>query len=214
MLRIIVFLIPILFLASFQNCILRSDEDIKLEKFNQQYEDNFKKASKKFGLTNLEESSLSRNDIEIRFHRVSSGYIVFEHNDLLINTSILVLKRVDGKWDAKVISNTFETKDNAKVYKLITEIPKLSDSDLKNTYQKLTNERIITLTPNQTLEMFGDATLYAIETKINKKYDFTFSYVPNDASEEKDSKQIAKLFNIVAKEFELHYFQAPTHLFE
>lgn len=212
--RIIVFLIPILFFASFQNCILRSDENIKLEKFNQQYEDNFKKASKKLGLTNLEDSSLSRNDIEIRFHRVSSGYIVFEHNDLSITSSVLVLQRIDNKWNAKIILRPSQTKDDTKANNLVIENIVLSDLDLEKTYQKLFSENISFLFQNQSKMLYSDATLYAIETKINNKYDFTFSYVPNEASEEKDSKQIAKLFNIAAKEFELDHFQAPTHLFE
>lgn len=206
MLKITVFLIPILFFASFQNCILRSEKDIALIKLNQQHKEGIKQSAKEFGLDVLENTKLSRNDIEIRFYRFGSSYVLLSQGDLLIKKSVLILKKTDNRWYAKVVRNISQSE------KQITEQLNLIDSE--NLYQKLVNEKITSLFPNKTEEFFEDSTLYAIEIKINDKYDFTYCYVPNEVSEEKDSKQIAKLFNIVAQEFDFADFQAPTNLFE
>ncbi|MBX7172562.1 MAG: hypothetical protein K1X72_16460 [Pyrinomonadaceae bacterium] len=209
MLKFLITLFPIFFLLSCQSNISQIKKSIEVEKLNQDRKRQIKTASIDFGLYPLENISLPENDLEIRYYRFGSGYIMPAYNDLIVRKSVLILRRIDSNWSVEIIRDIDEKK-----VRRISERPNFQQSDLENLYQKLNDENIANLTHNQDGEIYPDATLYAIETNINNDYDFTYSQVPNEAAEEEDSKQIAKLFNIVAKEFEASDFQALARLLE
>ena len=215
MLKFWLILFPIFFLASCQNYVSQVKKSIEIERLNQTRKEGVKATSIDFGLYPLEEIGLPENDLEVRFYRFGGGYIMPTYKELMIRKSVLILRRIDSKWFVEVIRDIEEIKENkSKRVRRISEKPISKNSDLENLYQKLSKENIANLIDNQNGELYSDATLYAIETNIDNEYDFTYSYVPNEASEEKDSRQIAKFFNLIANEFEASDFQAPTKLFE
>ena len=209
MLKFLLALFPIFFLISCQSYVSQVKKSIEIEERNQKRKEQVKTASIDFGLYPLENISLPENDLEIRYYRFGSGYIMPAYNDLIDRKSVLILRRIDSNWSVEIIRDIDEKK-----VRRISERPNLSQSDFENLYQKLNDENIANLIHNKDGEIYPDATLYAIETNINNEYDFTYSQVPNEAAKEKDSKQIAKLFNLIAEEFDASDFQALTRLLE
>lgn len=208
MLRIVILTISIFFLISCQKNIEQIKELNRFEERNNQLKKSIKETSIDFGLVPLADKTVSNGNIEIRFYHFGNSYIMPAYNDLLIKQNVFILKRINSEWSASIIRDTFDVKEK----RIIEQVSPISGWD--NLFQQLSDKEILTVSPDKDEDYYNDATLYVIETNINHKYQVAYSQVPNEASEEKGSKQIAKLFNLVFKEFGATDFQAPTNLFE
>ncbi|MEK7725436.1 MAG: hypothetical protein AAB336_13870 [Acidobacteriota bacterium] len=208
MLKFAILLVPIFFLVSCESYIPQSKEAKEFEERKKELKESIRKTSIDFGLAPLADKTLSNDDLEIRFNRFGSGYIMPAYNDLLVKQSVFILKRTNSEWSANVIRDTFGLNEK----RISEQVSPASGWD--NLFQQLSDEDILTVSPDQDEEVYSDATFFLIETNIDQRYRFAYSYIPNEASEEKGSKQVAKLFNLVLKEFDATDFQAPTRLFE
>lgn len=215
MLRLAILLLPIFFLVSCQTYVSQIKTAYKFEERKLKLKEGINKTSKDFGLIPLTNESLANGYIEIRFYRFGSGYIVPVYKELGVKKSVLILKLINSEWSATAIRDTVELKENSqRIEKRISEELCPATASWENLFQQLVDEEILTVSPDQDEGIYPDATLYVIETKINQNYRLAYSQIPNEAAEEKGSKQIAKLFNLVFKEFGASDFQAPTKLFE
>lgn len=210
MLKSAILLLSIFFLVSCQSYVSQSKEAKEFEEHKQELKEGVKKASNDFGLTPLSDKTLSDGDMEIRFYRFGNSYIKPVYNDLRVNKSVFILKQVNSEWSANIIREMEKSQPSGK--RIIEQLyPK---SDWEDLFQQLVYEQILTVSPDQDEANYPDATFYLIETNIDHRCRLAFSSVPNEAGKEEGSKQMANLFNIVAKEFDISDFQAPAKLFE
>lgn len=214
MLKFAILLLPIFFSFSCQTYVSQIKTAYKFEERKLKLKEGINKTSKDFGLIPLANESLPNDDIEIRFYRFGSLAIPV-YRELGVKKSVLILKRTNSEWSATAIRDTVELKENSpRIEKRISDELCPATSSWENLFQQLVDEEILTVSPDQDEGEYADASFYLIETNINGHYRFAYSQVPNEAAEEKGSKQIAKLFNLVFKEFGASDFQAPTALFE
>lgn len=190
------------------SCQMQSKESKAFEERKKEVKESIRKTSIDFGLSPLVDKILPNSDIEVRFYCFGNSYIAPVYKDLRIKTSVLILKRTNSEWSANVIRDTYGLKEK-RISEQLNPI-----SNWENLFQKLSKEEILTVSSDQNEGIYPDATFYLIETNIDQKYNLAFSSVPNEVAEEKGAKQIAKLFNLVAKEFKASDFQASEKKFQ
>lgn len=154
--------------------------------------------SKNCQLPILEKSKILKEDLEVRVWR----------NPAWWKTWTFILKRSGGKWTADFQTQIFEdgTRKLKKIFKRKLTEP---DSGWENFWRQLGNEEILTLPDG--LESGGDDPCpdcgsFIIETNTGGDYRFYLYTEPSLQSEIRETRQVAKIANIIAEEFSLKEF--------
>lgn len=164
---------------------------------------------KTFGLYDLEKRQLVKDDLEIRVWQINSLFMRVYKN-VAVSESVFILKRTNGNWSAEVLRNTVEGKsDVEKLIRTKLDAPK---SGWENVWRNLVDNELLTFPDSVSDEVdYGtDAMIFITETKV----DGIFKIYENSGGREiRKVRHTAKIFNIIAEEFDLEDFRA-TKRFE
>ena len=119
--------------------------------------------------------------------------------------SVFVLNRLNSIWSARVIRNL-----KIKIRKNKSDIERQLATNLRepksgweNFWQKLIDEEILTLSTGENDRLGRDTWRYIIETKVKNEHRFFHFWSPSEKDEIEESRQIAKIFNLIAEEFNI-----------
>lgn len=140
-------------------------------------------------------------DLEARFY-LFAGFSFPKYQDRVVNNSVLILKRTNENWSAKIIRDTIRLQESEpRPKKRISEELNPPTSNWESFWQHLKNEKVLSLSTGEFDGGGADTWLYVIETKVNDEYRFYHFNSPFEACEIIESRQVAKIFNLLAKEF-------------
>lgn len=149
-------------------------------------------------LSNLETAKISKNDLEVRFRKQSAWW----------KNWLLILKLKNEKWSAEYQEQIF--------YDGTVKLKSVSKSELGepasgwgNLWEKLIDEELLTLPDgleNGGFDPCPDCEGLLIETNIGGNYRICHYTKPVLESELRETRQIAKISNIIAEEFGLSKF--------
>ncbi|MEK7725435.1 MAG: hypothetical protein AAB336_13865 [Acidobacteriota bacterium] len=180
-----------------------TDWDARRKSFHREFfqglKDRLKKEALSSGLSPLIDSTFPKEDIEIRFYLFPS-YIMPSYKGSAVEKSLFQLKRSGSNWSAKIIRETL-CKNNSR--ERITETLNSPKSNWENLWKQLQNGNILTIETGIEDGLDPDTWLYIIETKVDGEYRYFYFWSPNEKSEVKESVQIAKIFNLIAEEFDV-----------
>jgi hypothetical protein len=171
----------------------------QIEKNNQELKAALAKLAKLNKLSILEKTVIPNDDLEVRIWRHSGWWEMW----------LLVLKRSNGKWSADFQEQIFDEESN-KIKK--TSKRKIGEVKLgwENVWKRLTDEGLLTLPSgfeNKGWIPCPDCGSVRIETKVGESYRF-YSYVePVLDSDVRETRQVAKIINIIAEEFNIKEFE-------
>jgi hypothetical protein len=156
-------------------------------------------SSKISHLAVLEKSTIPKDDLEVRIWQDSGWW----------DANIFILKRSSGKWTANLQKQTYQ-EDTLKL-KSVSKI-KLNEpkSGWENVWEELVAEEILTLPDG--FENGGalpcpDCGSYSIETNVGGNYRFCLYTTPSFQSNLRERRQVAKIADIIAEEFNLPNFK-------
>ncbi len=160
-----------------------------------QYLKEFADLSKVSQIPILEKLKISKTDLEIRLWRVSSWW----------QMDIFILRRTNERWSASIQRQNF--RDGTFRLKNISK-RRLSEpnSGWEIVLQKLTEQEIFTLPDgfeNGGSEPCPDCGGYTIETNRGGEYRFYVYTEPSLESNLRESRQVAKIVNLISDEFNL-----------
>jgi len=174
------------------------------QKYKQQLRKEIVELSKTCQLPILEKSIKSKEDLEVRVWRNSAWW----------KTWTFILKRSSQKWSADFQTQIFEvgTRKLKKISKRKLIEPK---SGWENFWQQISNEEILTLLDgfkNGGNDPCPDCGAIIIETNIGGDYRFYKYTEPSSQSELRETRQVAKISEIIAEEFNLPDFKTSEPL--
>ncbi len=146
----------------------------------------------------LREKVLAEDDFEIR---IWVGFGKYGNDGLILKRSS------GGNWTATYLSEMLCDFENRGKYKL--ESPK---SGWETAWQKLIDAGILTLPDSSELKYengVNDGKSYVVETNVNYTYR-TYEYSNPKHEKLKEAKQMIKIGEIIADEFDLESFSAET----
>lgn len=158
----------------------------------------------KFGLYDLETKQIPKDDIEIRIWQISDLYMSI-YKDLGVKESVFILKRTNEDWSARVLRNTINQKSGIeKQIKTKLDMPQLG---WENVWQNLISNELLTFPDSVSREVvYGThAGNFITESKVDGIFK-TYQYSGNQ--EVREIQYTARIFNIIAEEFDLEDFQA------
>jgi len=164
---------------------------------------------RKFGLYDLEQQQIIKNDLEVRVWQIFDLYMR-KYKDSGVKESVFILKRSNGDWSAEVFRNTVKPKsDIVKQIKTKLDVPK---SGWENIWQDFVNNELLTFPDSVSGEViFG---LHAGRCIIESKVDGIFKKYEHAGNQEvREIRHISKILNIIAGEFNLEDYRA-TKRFE
>jgi hypothetical protein len=188
--------------------LLKAKEAENIQEYEQKYQQQLKKhiieLSKTCQLPILEKSITSKEDLEVRVWRNSAWW----------KTWTFIIKRSSQRWSSNFQTQIFEdgTLKLKKISKRRLIEPK---SGWENFWQQLTNEEILALTDGFKKggdDPCPDCGAILIETNIGGDYRF---YQYTDFSSQgklRETRQIAKILEIIAEEFNLPDFKTSEPL--
>ena len=176
----------------------------EIEKQRNELKDYIAGMSKTEQLSVLKEAKFAGKDLEIRIRKQSAWW----------KTWLFILKRVDDKWSAEYQKQSFYdgTEKIKSVSKKKLDEPK---SSWENVWKKITDEHLLNLADgleNNGNDPCPDCGNYLIETKTAENYKIYVYTNPSSQSELYEARQISKISNIIAEEFQLNEFNTETSI--
>ncbi len=169
------------------------------ESWKQKSRKHLIESSKISRLSILEKSRIPKDDLEVRVWQDSGWW----------NANIFILKRSSGKWMANLQKQTYQ-EDTLKLKSISKRKLNEPKSGWKNVWEKLVAEEILILPDG--FENGGaipcpDCGSYSIETNVSGNYRFCLYTTPRSQSDLREKRQIAKIADIIAEEFNLPNFK-------
>ncbi len=185
---------------------IQSDEDYarklspeQIERKNQDLKGELAKLAKSNKLSILEKTQMPKDDLEARIWRHSGWWEMW----------LLVLKRSNGKWSADFQEQIFD-KETDKIKK--TSKRRIGETilDWESVWKKMTDEELLTLPSG--FENGGsmpcpDCGNVIIEIKVGENYRFYAYTAPFLDGDLRETRQVAKIMNIIAEEFRVKEFK-------
>ncbi len=174
----------------------------EIKKENRNLKETIVKLAKSSNLSILETTEMPNDDLEAR---------VWRHNGWS-KMWLFVLKRSNGKWSADFQEQTLD-EETGKVIKTSKRKIGKPKSDWESVWKKLTNEELLTLPSgfeNNGWLPCPDCGDVTIETKVNGNYRFYAYTEPYLGSDIRETKQVAKIINIIAEDFNIKEFKADN----
>ena len=173
------------------------------EKFNKKVAERLRNKAGDFSLKPLATSSLGKDDMEIRLY-VFPGYYGPIYKGFSVEESVFVIKKINSVWTAEGIRKVNKTK------KVETETEKYAEpkSGWDNLWQKLESNNIVNLRSDEKESGGRDIWFYAIETRVNGKYQYTYYHSPRKKAPAKEEQDFANIFALIADEFGATDFQS------
>ena len=130
------------------------------------------------------------------------------YQGLALESSIFVLKRSNGNWSAVVIRNiAADSKKYLPAKRLETKLEE-PKSGWENVWEKLVAEEILTLPNGVEVGVLPcpDCWSYEVESKVGESYNFY--HYDEGGYKIREARQMSKIANIIADEFNLQDLKA------
>ncbi len=171
----------------------------EIKKENRDLKETIVKLAKSSNLSILETAEIPNDDLEAR---------IWRHNGWW-KRWLLVLRRSNGKWSADFQEQTLD-EETGKIKKTSKKKAGEPKSGWESVWKKLTNEELLTLPSgfeNNGWLPCPDCGDVKIETKVGEIYRYYAYTEPFLGSDIRETKQVAKIINIIAENFYIKEFK-------
>lgn len=159
-------------------------------------------SSKNFGLSRLEKTKFSQDDLEIRVWQISDLYMPIYNGDG-VSESVFVLKRLNEKWSARILRNTVKFVNEDKFEKTLKTNLSEPEVGWEEYWKKLTNADILILPDGEDVGATGGfhSPLFIVEAKVGENYRFYMYGESPNGETVREVEQTLVIMNLIADEF-------------
>lgn len=175
------------------------------EAFYTGLKEKMRTSAKISGVKALSDTSLSKDNIEVRLHLLP-GFYAPVYKGFAVENSILILKRENMNWSGQVIRNVIKSSADTKEKITVPLNPPQSGWD--DLWQKLQTAGVSAKPTKSETEVKNNLNLYVVESRENGNYTYSYFHAPKEKSPIEEEKRIAAIFNLIAKEFDVLDFKA------
>lgn len=139
---------------------------------------------------------------EIRLYQIHS-FFAPAYKGFAVDNSLIILSRSGSSFSGKAVRNVIKSASGSKDGKqLLSETLPAPKSNWPALWQMLENEGVFVNQTEFGRKVRPDTTLYVIETKTSEATQISYFHTPKSTSANPDEQRIARIFNLIAAEFD------------